>query len=200
MHARVNIIFGKKDQVWRGVAHLEESDRAVVEATAGNSGLTTMMDREAGVIVAVSYWDESGQSLEAALTQARETAATAAGGDLLVETYEVVARDRLADPTPGATVRMDRLQIDTTDPGGPLEFLREQVLPQLRNEPELCSVELLIDPGVGRGLLLTAWTDEEAASRGGSVLDRLGNEAAERSGVTFPRTEDYTLVGASVSG
>jgi hypothetical protein len=118
VHARVNIIFGERDKVEAGIAHLEESDRAVVEATAGNRGLTTLVDREAGMIVAVSYWDDLPHSSKAALTRAREGAAAAAGGDVIAETYEVAAEDRLAQPAPGAAVRLWRVAPHRLDRGG----------------------------------------------------------------------------------
>src|SRR6185369_15910480 len=79
MYARVNIIFGSEDRVGPGVAHIEKSDRDVVEAAAGNRGLTTLVNRKTGVIVAMSYWDDLRHSSEAALTKAREGAAEAAG-------------------------------------------------------------------------------------------------------------------------
>lgn len=111
MYGRVNIIFGEKDEVENGVAHLEASDRAAVEATAGNQGLTTLVDREAGMIVAVSYWDALTHSSEAALARAREGAAAAAGGDLIVESYEVVMQERMTAPVAGfctAELMIDR--------------------------------------------------------------------------------------------
>ena len=58
MYARVNIIFGTAGKVGAGVAHIEKSDRDAVEAAAGNRGLTTLVDRKTGVIVAISYWDD----------------------------------------------------------------------------------------------------------------------------------------------
>ena len=86
MYARVNIIFGTEDKVGpQGGFHIEKSDRCVVEAAPGNRGLTTLVDRKTGVIVAISYWDDLGQSSEAALTKAREGAAEAAGGALITE-------------------------------------------------------------------------------------------------------------------
>ena len=103
MYARVNIIFGTEDKVGPGVAHIEKSDRYVVEAAPGNRGLTTLVDRKTGVIVAISYWDDLGQSSEARLTKAREDAAEAAGGALITENFEIAVAERLAVPDPGAT-------------------------------------------------------------------------------------------------
>ena len=197
MYARVNIIFGQQDKVEDGVAHLEESDRAAVEATDGNLGLTTLVDREAGVIVAVSYWDEPTHSSEAALTRAREGAAAAAGGDLVVETYEVASQERLSVPPPGAAVRIGRVQIDPAKASAALVFIRERLLPKLQISG-LCSTELLTDRDAGTGLLLTTWTSEDAAVRGDAVLEQLRDEAVERAGTKFPRVETYALVRTSV--
>ena len=80
MYARVNFIFGTATKVGAGVAHIEKSDRDAVEAVAGNRGLTTLVDRKTGVIVAISYWDDLRLSSETALTKAREGAAEGSRG------------------------------------------------------------------------------------------------------------------------
>ena len=197
MHARVNIIFGERDKVEAGIAHLEESDRAVVEATAGNRGLTTLVDREAGMIVAVSYWDDLPHSSKAALTRAREGAAAAAGGDVIAETYEVAAEDRLAQPAPGAAVRLWRVQIEPARVADGVAFVRDELLPQLRASAGLCSAELLLDRGPGSGLLLTAWTGEDAAAAADAALSGSDDRAVEQAGTKFPRIEKYSLVRTS---
>src|SRR6187397_2355486 len=101
MYARVNIIFGTEDKVGPAVAHIEKSDRHVVEAAPGNRGLTTLVDRTTGVIIAMSYWDDLSQSSEAVLTKARAGAAKAAVGALVTESFEVAVAERSAVPNPG---------------------------------------------------------------------------------------------------
>jgi hypothetical protein len=89
MHARVNTIFGQPHKVAAGVARVEGTDRAAVEASRGNRGLTTLMDSAGGVIVAVSYWDDLIHSSAPSLTEVRERVAAAAGGDLVAESYTI---------------------------------------------------------------------------------------------------------------
>jgi hypothetical protein len=197
MYARVNIIFGEKDKTDAGIAHIEGADRDVVEATPGNRGLTTLVDRQAGVIVAISYWDEPLHSSEAALTQAREGAAVAAGGDLVVERYEVAIGERHSVPAPGAVVRMARVQGQPARIAGGIDFIRTEVLPPLGIVAGFCSAELLIDRSSGSGVFVTAWDDEEGGTRLESVLDELRDEAVERVGAKFPRTETYAVVRAA---
>jgi hypothetical protein len=198
MYARVNSIYGKNDKVEDGVAQVEKSDRGAVEATDGNRGLTTLVDRNAGVIVAISYWDEPARSSEPALTRAREGAVAAAGGHLVAESYEVASQEGVSVPAPGAVLRLMRVQIESARVADGLEFIRDEVLPRLRVGDGFCNAELLIDRRSGNGLLLTAWTAEDNAARLDTVIEQLREEAAERVGAKFPRTETYALVRTSV--
>jgi hypothetical protein len=199
MYARVNIIFGTEDKVGPGVAHIEKSDRYVVEAAPGNRGLTTLVDRKTGVIVAISYWDDPGQSSEARLTKAREDAAEAAGGALITENFEVAVAERLAVPDPGATVQMTRMQLDPSRVDAGLAFVRDELLQRLSACSGLCSAELLVDRVIGNGLLVTTWTDQEAAVRAQALLDGLREDAEAAAGATFPRSESYMLIWRSAT-
>ena len=198
VYARLNMIFGAKDKVDAGLAHIEDSDRSAVEATPGNRGLVTLVDREAAVIIAVSYWDEPQRSSEALLTQARAAAAAAAGGDVVTENYKVVAGKRLRTPTGGAAVRMARVQVDHAHVADVDAFYRGEVIPQLERCAGLCSAELLIDPDSGNGVSVTVWEDAEAATGAERVLERLRDEASQRLGAKFPRVESYLMVQTSV--
>jgi hypothetical protein len=197
MHARVNIIFGRTDLVEDGISHLEESDRVAVEATDGNRGLTTLADRAAGVVVAVSYWDEPVQAAAGALTRARADAVTAAGGDLVVENFEVASQELLTVPAAGAVVRMVRVRIELERLTDAVRFVHDEVLRRLRVEAGFCSAELMVDRESGSGLLLAAWTGEEAATRTDTLIDRVRAEARARAGTTFPRSETYAVTGTT---
>ncbi len=194
MYTRVNTIFGEKGRVDAGIAQIEGPDRAAVEATGGNRGLTTMVDRGAAVIVAISYWDELDRSSQAELTRAREGAVAAAGGDLVVESYVLALAERVSIPAPGATVGMVRMRIAPAGIADGLAWLREEILPRLRAAAGFHCAEVLIDEDLGDGLLVTAWPDEEHAAWADLLVGRLRGDAVDRAGVTFSRTETYTLV------
>ena len=198
MYARVNTIFGTEGKVDAGVALLEESDRGAVESAAGNRGLTTLVDRQAGVIVAMSYWDDLYRSSDAVLTQARENAAMAASGELVAESFEVTVTERPAEPAPGAAVRMTRVQLEPAKIDAGLAFVQNELLQRLSAGSGLCSAELLIDRKIGNGLLVTTWTDEDAANRADALLGAPPSDAAARAGAAFPRSESYVLVRRSL--
>jgi hypothetical protein len=197
MYARANIIFGRQGKIDAGIAHIENTNRAAAEATRGNRGLTTFVDRPAGVIVALSYWDEPAHSSDAVLTEAREGAVASAGGDLVAESYEVAVSERISVPAPGAAVRMVRLQIESARVEDGLAFLREEMFPRLSTGAGLHSAEVLIDRSLGSGVFLTVWADENGAALADTTLEQLRDMALERVGVKFPRTESYVVVRAS---
>lgn len=194
MYARVNTIFGAPNKVAAGIACAEGTDRAAVEAARGNRGLTTLMDSDVGVIVAVSYWDNLIHSSAPSLTRVRERVAAAAQGDLVAESYAVAWQE--PGPTrawPGATVRIDRVQIDPATAVTGQELLRTQVLQETRLDQGFCGAEFLIDRGRGAALLLTTWTSAAAATRTDAVVAQL-RDARTRTSIALRRTETYLLV------
>jgi hypothetical protein len=197
VHVRINTIYGDESRIDAAIDYIEGEDRAVVEAAAGNNGLTTLVDRHAALIVAASYWDEPVRSSEAALTRVREIAVTVAGGDLSVETYEVLAAKQRTTAPAGATVHFARLRVEPDQIGDAVAYLTEQVLPGLtaRNEP--CDVQVLLDRSSGAGIVVTTWEDDALARAALAALEQRRHDAAEQ-GVKLLGTETYTMVRTSL--
>ena len=197
MYTRVNTIFGAKDRVEEGLAQIEGPDRAAVEATSGNRGLTTMVDREAAVIIAISYWDEPDRSSQAELTRARQDAVAAAAGDLVAEGYVLALADRASVPAPGSTVCLVRVQIAPSRGAGAVGYLREEVLSRFRATAGFHQAEILVDHDLGNALLVSTWRDRDDAARADAILDGLRADALHRAHLSFHGTETYTLVRAA---
>lgn len=196
MYARFNTIFGRRDKVAAAVARTEGADRAAVEATTGNRGLTTLMNHEAGVIVAVSYWDDPIHSSAPGLTRVRERVAAVAEGDLVAESYVVAWQEpgRTAQ-WPGDTVRVDRLHVDPAAAAPGSELLRDQVVHEAGLDRGFRGAELLIDQARGPALLITTWAAAEDAARMDEVLARVRDAGSH---TTLLRTESYVLVRSCV--
>lgn len=198
MYVRINTIFGDKSKIDAAIEYIEKADRPIVEAAVGNSGLVTLVDRDTGLIVAASYWDEPLHSSEAVLTRVREGAVAVAGGDLSVESFEVVAGEQPAVAPPGAAVRFARLQIELARIDEAVSFFDEQVLPVLTACSGLCSIQMGLDRSSGAGIVATAWQDAAAADAAGEALQRLRSSATDRGGVKFLEVEAYTLIRTSM--
>jgi len=194
VYARVNTIFGPTDRVESGITEIEGLDRAAVEATPGNQGLTTMVDREAAVIIAISYWDEPDRSSDAELTRARQNVVAAAAGDLVAENLVLAFDERASIPGPGSTVRLTSAQIAASHSAGGLTYLRDEILPRLRATAGFHHAEVLVDHRCGYALLITTWQDEDHAAGADAILDALRADALHRAHLTFAGTQTYTLV------
>jgi len=190
VYVRVNTIFGSTDRVEAGITQIEGPNRAAVEATLGNRGLTTLVDREAAVIIAISYWDEPDRSSEAELTRARQNAVAATAGDLVAENYVRAHDERASTPEPGSTVRLVSMQITASRSAEALAYLRDEILPRFRATPGFHHAEVLVDDNVGRALLITTWQHEDHAAGSDAILDSLRTDAL----LAFTNTQTYTLV------
>ena len=199
MYVRMNTIFGERDKVAAVLDYLEECDRPVVEAAVGNGGLVTFVDRDGGVIVAASYWDEPLRSSEALLTEVRRDAEVIAGGTVTVDSYEVRAFFRRSVAQPGAEVRLGRVQLESAGQENAVSFLGGVVLPELTRCEGLCTAEILVDEGSSSAVVFTVWEDERAAVAARPVVEALGDRGAD-DGAKFVSSEGYTLVGATSSG
>jgi len=194
VYVRVNTIFGSTDRVEAGITQIEGPNRAAVQATPGNRGLTTLVDREAAVIIAISYWDEPERSSEAELTRVRQNAVAAAAGDLVAENYVRAHDERASTPEPGSTVRLVSVQTTASHSAEALAYLRDEILPRLRATEGFHHAEILIDDDLGRALLITTWQDEDNAAEADAILDSLRADALHRAQLAFTTTQTYTLV------
>ena len=116
---------------------------------------------------------------------------------MITENFEIAVAERRAVPDPGATVQMTRMQLDPLRVDAGLTFVGDELLQRLSACSGLCSAELLIDRVIGNGLLVTTWTDQEAAGRAQALLDGLRRDAEAAAGTTFPRSESYMLIWRS---
>lgn len=149
MFVRVNTLHGDKGQVDAAVEFVEGTARQTVEAAAGNRGMATAVDREAGVTFAASYWESADamRDSEPAVSEPRERAGVVGGGDVTVERYELAVGQRLSVPVPGAPVRILRMEGDPARTDETAAFYRDEVLPRLLRIAGVCSAQMLIDPG-----------------------------------------------------
>jgi hypothetical protein len=196
MHVRMNTIFGERDQATAVVDYLEVLDRPAVEAAVGNGGLMTFIDEASGIVVAASYWDEQARSSAAALTGVRQGAEVVARGMVIADNYEVRGLVRRAVAQRGATVRLDRLQLESAGLDAAIGFLVTVLMAELTRVESLCSAEVLIDAGSSTAIVLTVWGSAQGADSGCSVVESLRDRAADH-GAKFVSVERYTLISSS---
>lgn len=198
MFVRLTTITGENSTLDATVDFVEGTGRPRIEACEGNRGFATFT--AAGTVVGASYWvDESAMraSLEV-LGPLREQGAAVAGGRVSTEAYEMVVGFRRSIPARGATVRLARSQSDPARLDAGVATFRDDAAPRIKGAPGLCSVQLLVDRGSGRGMVATAWEDERAAEDFWPTASDLRAQATRRAGTTFAEVEVYSMVRTSV--
>jgi hypothetical protein len=198
MYVRINTIYCDKANIDTAVDYIEDSDRSVVEAAAGNRGLATLVDRDAGLVVAASYWDEPAHSSAAVLTKAREGAVLAANGSLTTESYEIVAGAHAPVIAAGVVARMARMRIEPARSAEVINFLEEEILPELAQYPGLCDAQILLNRDSGDCIVATVWRDDAAVEAVGPALARLDRRPGEHPGGKLLRVETYTMIRTSM--
>lgn len=200
MHARFNTLHGNKGQVDAAVEFVEATVRPMAEGVAGNRGMATLVDREAGVTVVATYWD-SAQAMadsEPAVADVRSQVAEVAGGDVSVERFEVAVARRLRVPAEGAVARMLRFENDLPRIDDTVAFYRDELVPELVELSGLCSAQLLVDRESGRAMSVTAWDDDAAVASAQDALERMRDTATERFGTRITGLDRYTMVRTTI--
>lgn len=195
MHIRMTTIRGDASKQQAAVDMAEGKGRAAIEATPGNKGFATMTGSD-GTLIGASLWEsaEAAAASEGQLSALRDEISSVVGGTVTVETYEVVAARRLSMPSPGAVVRVLRIEIDPAALDGAVTSYREKILPRILESPGLCSALLVLDRAAGRGVGISTWEDETAVEKAQHLLDELRAETTQSTGARFAPAEYYTMV------
>jgi heme-degrading monooxygenase HmoA len=93
MHARVTTLQGDPDRADDVAARLRSDDVPGFEQLDGFKGMTMMVDRDSGKMIALTFWEsaEALQASEEAVKDARSRAAERGGASTpQVERYEVL--------------------------------------------------------------------------------------------------------------
>jgi heme-degrading monooxygenase HmoA/predicted ester cyclase len=200
MYARMNMLAGDPARLDEATRYLQGTVRPHVEALHGNRGLAFLTNAGLGVCVIASYWDtqDAMTASEQAVQVSRKEMTEMVGGTVTVEHYEVPVFVRRSRPQEGAGVRMTRIDTPVTDMDAGIEEFRNTAIPGLMEVSGLCSAQLMVDRATGRGVVVTAWEDEQAlnASRSDAASMR-----ARMSAVTHAQVravEEYRLEFSSV--
>ena len=92
MHARLVTVQADPANVDAAIERVRSDVQPALESSAGFKGFSLLVDRDAGTLVGVSYFDsrESLEASEEAVRGPRDETARTAGGDADVRFFEVV--------------------------------------------------------------------------------------------------------------
>jgi heme-degrading monooxygenase HmoA len=180
MYARVLTFTGVQD-FDAAVRFLEGTALSTVRSQHGYKGMSASADRSNGVLGLLSQW---------------ETAADAKGQfatGLTVETFEERAVEVRRPPEVGSALMVTRIRMDPAGVDEIIDFFQREIAPKIAESPGFRALRNMVNPETGKGMVGTAWDDQQAMEAiAEAAMARRPD--AERRGVTFEETSYREIV------
>lgn len=187
MHARL-VTFTGAANFDAGLRFVQENLLPAISDLKGYRGLNVSIDSTAGNFGVLSLWDtaaERDKSWEH-LAASRQEGLSILGGQLEGETYEQLVMV-IGDPPPtvGSSLMVTPVSMDPAKVDENVAGFRKEVLPRIQATPGFGAVRLLMNPETGRGMVGTAWADEDAMRAADADARARRQETAESRGIQF---------------
>lgn len=200
MYVRVNMAAGDPARLAETTRFLEAEARPLVDVQPGSRGIGVLSNAELGLCLVASYWDseDAMTASEQVVQVSRKELAERLRGTVTVEHYEVPIFVRRRVPSPGAGMRITRIEVNPASLDTLIEEFRRTGVPALLNMPGLCGTQLMADRLTGRCIVATAWEDMAALAANRSAVSTLRTNFADLTHAMIRSVEEYRLEFTSV--
>ena len=191
------LTFTGTDNIDAGVTYLRDEVLPVLHAQRGYRSVTASASRSERVIGILSLWDTAADrdASDSALGKARQEAAKLVGGDLSVETFELVVAEIREPADVSSALMVTRLSMEPAKIDENLGFFNNEVLPRITVAPGFRSLRHMINRQSGEGVVGSAWADQDAMVAASEQAMARRPEATSR-GVNFGVTSYREVVFA----
>jgi heme-degrading monooxygenase HmoA len=158
----------------------------VLRELKGYRGVNASADRDGGVFGILSLWETEADrdaSLDA-LAGARQQGLDVLGGDLTVENFEELVVEMASPPTVGSALMVTRISMDPSKIDDNVGFFKSSILPRITAAPGFLALRNMIDRKTGRGVVGSAWADQDAMKNAAAEAQARRDEGRGR-GVNF---------------
>ena len=198
MHTRVLTFTGAKN-IDDGVAFVRDQAAPVLREQKGYRGSTASADRGGGVLGVLSLWEtEADRDVSfGPLAELRQRGLDVVGGDLTVDSYELLVEEMASPPTVGSALMVTRISMDPSKVDENLDFFKSEVVPRITAAPGFLALRNMIDRKTGRGLVGSAWADQDAMKNAAAQAQARRDEGRAR-GVNFDEDSYREIVFSDV--
>lgn len=198
MHTRVLTFVGAKN-IDDGITFVREQAVPVLKGLKGYRGMTASADRAGGVLGVLSLWETEADrdASFGPLADLRQQGVDIVGGDLEVENFELLVQETAAPPAVGSALMVTRISMDPAKIDENADFFRSEILPRIKAAPGFLALRNMIDRTTGRGLVGSAWTDQDAMKNAASQAQARRPEGVAR-GVSFDEDSYREIVFADM--
>ena len=195
MHTRVVNFTGATD-IDAGIRFLQDKVLSAMRDQKGYRGLIASADRAGGVFGVLSLWEtaEDREASDSMLAPTRQEAAEVIGGEMSVETFELVVSEVGQEPpAPGAALLVTRISMDPETVDENIEYFKREVAPRITAADGFRGLRNMMNRETGEGIVGTSWDDQGALQR--SAADaRARREEATARGVTLGEMSTREIV------
>ena len=198
MHNRVLTFTGAKN-IDDGVAFVRDNAVPVLQEQKGYRGTTASADRDGEVLGILSLW-ETEAARDASfgpLAELRQQGLDVVGGELTVESFEQLVEEMASPPTVGSALMVTRISMDPAKIDENLVFFKSEVVPRISAAPGFLALRNMMDRKTGRGLVGSAWADQDAMKQAAVQAEARRDEGRAR-GVSFDGDSYREIVFADV--
>jgi hypothetical protein len=198
MHTRVLTFTGAKN-IDDGVAFVRDKAVPVLQEQTGFRGVTASADRDGGVLGVLSLWETEADrdASFGPLAELRQQGIDVVGGELTVESFEQLVEEMASPPKVGSALMVTRISMDPSKIDENLGFFKSEVLPRITAAPGFLALRNMMDGKTGRGIVGSAWVDQDAMKKAAAQGQARRDEGRAR-GVSFDDDSYREIVFADV--
>jgi heme-degrading monooxygenase HmoA len=176
----------------------------VMKQEPGFRGAVLLANRTTGAAQSVTLWEseEAERASRPSGERLRAQAVESSGGRVLdVESYEEVVRERsnAAQTGKASYMRVNSLQATPDKLEDGIRFVREQVVPLIRQQAGFQAVMMGVNRENGRAYVTSAWETAEARQASDAAVRDQRRQAGELMGGIQVSVDEYEVVFIEVA-
>ncbi|HEX4661975.1 MAG TPA: hypothetical protein VH307_31650 [Streptosporangiaceae bacterium] len=199
LQVRFNLITADPLRLGDSLKFIEAEVRPVVESLRGSLGISLYANPELGVAIVESFWASRVALVqsEEMVSPGRQEAVRRAGGTVAVERYRVPVFEREAPLSPGAALRLTRMDIQPSGVADAVEAYGDTAVPGLAETEGFRGALLLADRDTGHLISETIWRNPQALAASRSVAAAVWVDTVASTGCVIRAVEEYGVIFSS---
>jgi len=199
MFVRRTRVEGSPEKLEQTIQNYQQQLLPVIKQEAGFRGAVLLANRATGAAQSVTLWESeeterasrpTGERLRAQAVQ------SSAGRVLDVESYEEVLQERsdTAQSRMASFIRFNSMQAAPDKLEDGIRFVREQVVPLLKQQTGFQAVMMGVNRDSGRAYVTSAWESAEARQASDARVRDQRSQAGELLGGIQVSVDEYEVV------
>jgi len=204
MFVRRTRVEGSPEKLEQTIQNYQQQLLPTMKQEAGFKGAVLLANRATGAAQSVTLWEneEAERTSRPTGDRLRAQAMQSSGGRVLdVESYEEVVHERsdAAQPGMASFMRFNSLQAapDKLDDG--IRFVREQVVPLLKQQAGFLAAMMGVNRENGRAYMTSAWETAAARKASDVAIRDQRRQAGELMGGIQVSVDEYEVVFLEVA-